>query len=104
MFDRIFLFVSDIERSITSYTATFSSLRQAPNAWIMTARMDRLAIRLEGFWGKRAHVFFWLRQGVVDGRAVHVGFVANGQFEVDAAYALGDRAGKKLGSRSVHVR
>lgn len=32
-------------------------------------------------------MFFWLREGVVEGRAVHVGFVASNKAEVDAAYA-----------------
>ena len=32
-------------------------------------------------------MFFWLREGVVEGRAVHVGFIAHSKAEVDAAYA-----------------
>ena len=38
-------------------------------------------------------VFFWLRRGVAEGRAVHVGFVATGTASVDAAYAAAMAAG-----------
>jgi hypothetical protein len=30
-------------------------------------------------------MFFWLREGFVEGRAAHVGFVANSKAEVEAA-------------------
>jgi len=42
---------------------------------------------LKGF-GAHGRMFFWLRAGVVEGRAVHVGFVASSKAEVDAAYAV----------------
>lgn len=38
-------------------------------------------------------MFFWLREGVVEGRAVHVGFVASSKAEVDAAYAAALQSG-----------
>jgi hypothetical protein len=39
-------------------------------------------------------MFFWLREGVVEGRAAHVGFVASSKAEVDLAYAAAiDAAG-----------
>jgi hypothetical protein len=38
-------------------------------------------------------MFFWLREGAVEGRAVHVGFVATLQAQVDAAYAAAIAAG-----------
>jgi catechol 2,3-dioxygenase-like lactoylglutathione lyase family enzyme len=47
---------------------------------------------LKGF-GAHGRVFFWLRAGAVAGRAVHVGFIANGQREVDAAFAAAMAAG-----------
>ena len=40
---------------------------------------------LKGF-GANGRMFFWLREGVVEGRAVHVGFVANNRAEVENAY------------------
>lgn len=86
MLDHIFLSVSDIPRSIRIYDAALSKLG-------ITARLDYDGKDgppghpdLKGF-GANGRVFFWLREGVVEGRAVHVGFVASSQAEVDAAYA-----------------
>jgi catechol 2,3-dioxygenase-like lactoylglutathione lyase family enzyme len=47
---------------------------------------------LKGF-GANGRIFFWLRQGESDSRAAHVGFVANSQADVDAAYAAAMDAG-----------
>ena len=41
---------------------------------------------LKGF-GCNGRLFFWLRSGVVEGRAAHVGFVAGSRTQVGAAYA-----------------
>lgn len=86
MLDHIFLSVSDIERSIRFYDATLTPLG-------ITARLnydgkDGPAGHpdLKGF-GANGRMFFWLRKGVVEGGAVHVGFVARSKAEVDAAYA-----------------
>jgi catechol 2,3-dioxygenase-like lactoylglutathione lyase family enzyme len=86
MLDHIFLSVSDLERSIAFYTAVLSPLG-------ITKRVDYDGKDgppghpdLKGF-GANGRIFFWLRQGVVDSRAAHVGFVANGHAEVDTAYA-----------------
>ena len=49
---------------------------------------------LKGF-GAKGRVFFWLREGIVEGRAVHVGFVANNKAEVDAAYSAAARGGSR---------
>jgi predicted lactoylglutathione lyase len=38
-------------------------------------------------------MFFWLKQGHVDGRAAHIGFVANSEEQVNAAYAAAMTAG-----------
>jgi predicted lactoylglutathione lyase len=38
-------------------------------------------------------MFFWLREGVVEGRAVHVGLVARSREDVNAAYAAAIDAG-----------
>lgn len=86
MLDHLFLSVSDIARSIRFYEAALTPLG-------ITARLDYAGKDgppghpdLKGF-GAHGRMFFWLRQGVVDGRAVHVGFVANNKAQVDAAYA-----------------
>ncbi|MDF3919553.1 VOC family protein [Salinicola salarius] len=86
MLDHLFLSVSDIERSIRFYEAVLAPLG-------ITARLDYDGKDgppghpdLKGF-GANGRMFFWLREGVVEGRAVHVGFVANSKAEVEAAYA-----------------
>jgi catechol 2,3-dioxygenase-like lactoylglutathione lyase family enzyme len=92
MLDHIFLTVSDVERSIAFYTAALAPLginkchdydgKDGP-----PGHPD-----LKGF-GAKGRVFFWLKQGQADSRAAHVGFVANSQSEVDAAYAAAMAAG-----------
>lgn len=86
MLDHIFLSVSDIARSVDFYTAVLAPLG-------ITARLDYDGKNgptghpdLKGF-GANGRMVFWLREGVVEGRVVHVGFVANSKAEVDAAYA-----------------
>lgn len=86
MLDHLFISVSDIERSIRFYEATLAPLG-------IIARLDYDGKDgppghpdLKGF-GANGRVFFWLREGVVEGRAAHVGFVANNRVEVEAAYA-----------------
>lgn len=86
MLDHIFLSVSDIKRSIHFYEVALTPLG-------ITARLDYDGKDgppghpdLKGF-GAHGRMFFWLREGVVEGQAVHVGFVANSRAEVDVAYA-----------------
>src|SRR3954468_15632757 len=47
---------------------------------------------LKGF-GCKGRFILWLRLGVADSRAAHVGFVAKSRDEVDAAYAAAIAAG-----------
>lgn len=92
MLDHVFICVSDIARSIAFYEKALAPLgiahaldydgRQGP-----TGHPD-----LKGF-GANGRVFFWLRDGTVDGRAAHVGFVADSQRMVDAAFAAAMAAG-----------
>jgi catechol 2,3-dioxygenase-like lactoylglutathione lyase family enzyme len=92
MLDHIFLSVSNVERSIVFYTAALAPLG-------ITTRLDYDGRSgppghpdLKGF-GANGRIFFWLRQGRADSRVAHVGFVANSQSEVDAAYAAAIAAG-----------
>lgn len=92
MLDHIFLSVSDIARSVRFYEAVLVPLG-------ITARLDYAGKDgppghpdLKGF-GANGRVFFWLREGVVEGRAVHVGFVASSQAEVEAAYGAAIKLG-----------
>jgi hypothetical protein len=76
MLDHVFLSVSDIDRSIAFYAQALAPLGIA----------DRLDYDgkdgppghpdLKGF-GCKGRIFFWLRLGVVDSRAAHVGFIAS---------------------------
>ncbi|OYQ26122.1 extradiol dioxygenase [Pseudomonas mandelii] len=92
MLDHVFISVSDTRRSVNFYTSALTPLG-------ITDRLDYDGKDgppghpdLKGF-GAHGRVFFWLREGVVEGRAAHVGFVANSRGEVDAAYAAAMKAG-----------
>jgi catechol 2,3-dioxygenase-like lactoylglutathione lyase family enzyme len=92
MLDHIFLNVSEIERSIAFYEQVLPILG-------ITARLDYDGRDgppghpdLKGF-GANGRMLFWLRAGTAAPRAVHVGFVANSEAVVDAAYAQALAAG-----------
>lgn len=92
MLDHVFLSVSDVDRSIRFYTAVLTPLG-------ITWKLDYDGKDgppghpdLKGF-GAKGRVFFWLREGVVEGRSVHVGFVANNMVEVNAAYTAAMKNG-----------
>jgi len=92
MLDHVFISVSDLERSIDFYTAALRPLG-------ITTRVDYAGKDgppghpdLKGF-GAHGRIFFWLRLGVVDSRAAHVGFIADSTEDVDAAYAAAMAAG-----------
>ena len=94
MLDHVFLTVSDIEHSIAFYTAALAPLG-------ITTRVDYDGRNgppghpdLKGF-GANGRLFLWLKQGVVDSRAAHVGFVADSEQQVNAAYAAAMAAGAK---------
>ncbi|MCX4166296.1 MULTISPECIES: VOC family protein [Paraburkholderia] len=92
MLDHVFISVSDIDRSIAFYEKTLAPLGIA-HALDYDGRQGPAGHPdLKGF-GKNARVFFWLREGTVEGRAAHVGFVADGKSEVDAAFAAAMAAG-----------
>jgi catechol 2,3-dioxygenase-like lactoylglutathione lyase family enzyme len=92
MLDHIFLSVSDLDRSIAFYTAAL-----APLGIINRHDYDGKDgppghPDLKGF-GANGRMFFWLRTGVVSGASTHVGFVATGKEQVEAAYAAAIAAG-----------
>ncbi|WP_159953371.1 VOC family protein [Rhizobium sp. 18065] len=92
MLDHVFISVRDINRSIDFYEQALAPLgivhavdydgRDGP-----AGHPD-----LMGF-GANGRVFFWLREGGAEGRAAHVGFIADGKAQVDAAYAAAMAAG-----------
>src|ERR1700722_18713975 len=85
MLDHIFLTVSDVERSISFYTAALAPLGINRLFDYDGADGPPGHPDLKGF-GANGRIFFWLREGRADSRAAHVGFVAKGVGEVDAAY------------------
>lgn len=92
MLDHVFLSVSNITHSIRFYEAALTPLG-------ITVRLDYDGKDgppghpdLKGF-GANGRMFFWLREGIVEGRAAHVGFVAKSKAEVDAAYAAAMKEG-----------
>lgn len=92
MLDHIFLAVSDVVRSTAFYTAALAPLGITHSHDYDGKDGPPGHPDLIGF-GANGRVFFWLRQGEATGQAVHVGFVANGMAEVDAAYAAAMAAG-----------
>jgi catechol 2,3-dioxygenase-like lactoylglutathione lyase family enzyme len=92
MLDHVFLSVSDIDRSIAFYEAALAPLGIAHAIDYDGKDGPPGHPVLKGF-GANGRVFFWLRMGVVEGRAAHLGFIANGKLQVDAAYAAAMAAG-----------
>lgn len=92
MLDHVFITVTDLERSIVFYTAALAPLGIATRVDYDGKDGPSGHPDLKGF-GANGRIFFWLRQGSADARATHVGFVANGTADVDAAYAAAMAAG-----------
>lgn len=92
MLDHVFISVSDIARSIAFYEAALAPLGIVHAHDYEGKDGPPGHPDLKGF-GANGRVFFWLRRGVVDGRSAHVGFVAKGTTQVDAAYDAAMAAG-----------
>jgi catechol 2,3-dioxygenase-like lactoylglutathione lyase family enzyme len=92
MLDHVFISVSDIGRSIAFYEAALAPLGISHAVDYDGKDGPPGHPDLKGF-GANGRVFFWLRQGVVEGRAAHIGFVANDEGQVDAAHAAAMAAG-----------
>lgn len=92
MLDHVFLSVSDIDRSIAFYTAVFKPLGIVNRVDYDGKNGPPGHPDLKGF-GAGGRIFFWLREGTVDARAAHVGFVASSTAEVDAAHGAAIAAG-----------
>lgn len=92
MLDHVFLSVSDIDRSVAFYTAALAPLG-------IVNRLDYDGKDgppghpdLKGF-GAHGRMSFWLRQGVADSRAAHIGFLARSEAAVNEAYAAAIASG-----------
>lgn len=97
MLDHVFISVSDIDRSISFYERALAPLGIAHVIDYDGNQGPAGHPDLKGF-GAHGRVFFWLRAGTVEGRAAHVGFVADGKGEVDAAFS----AAMAAGAREIH--
>ena len=89
MLDHVFLSVSDIPRSVDFYRKALAPLGIA-NLHDYDGTDGHPD--LKGF-GANGRMFFWLRAGAVEGRAAHIGFVADSREAVDATYAAAMAAG-----------
>lgn len=97
MIDHVFLTVSDLPRSIDFYTKALSPLG-------ITQRVDYDGAKgppghpdLKGF-GINGRMIFWLRLGAPAPGAMHIGFVAGSQKQVQDAHA----AALGAGAREIH--
>jgi catechol 2,3-dioxygenase-like lactoylglutathione lyase family enzyme len=92
MLDHVFLTVSDMKRSILFYEAVLAPLGIDQRFDFDGKDGPPGHPDLKGF-GANRRLFLWLREGVADSRAAHLGFVANSRDQVDAAYATAIAAG-----------
>ncbi|WP_029619682.1 VOC family protein [Pseudorhizobium marinum] len=92
MLDHVFISVSDITRSIAFYAAALAPLEIVRAHDYDGKDGPPGHPDLKGF-GAKGRVFFWLREGVVEGRSAHIGFVAGGVARVDVAYNAAITAG-----------
>ncbi|AHF93054.1 extradiol dioxygenase [Opitutaceae bacterium TAV5] len=92
MLDHLFLTVADLERSIAFYEKALAPLGIEHAVDYDGKDGPEGHPDLKGF-GRDNRVFFWLRKGDADSRAVHVGFVAGSTAEVDAFYKAAMAAG-----------
>ena len=92
MIDHVFLTVSDMDRSLAFYGQALAPLGIAHVADFDGTDGPAGHPDLKGF-GAGSTFLFWLRDGVSDGRAAHVGFAVDARETVDAAYAAAMAAG-----------
>lgn len=97
MLDHIFLTVSNIDEAIAFYSHALAPLGISDRLSYDGREGPAGHPDLEGF-GAGGRMFFWLREGQPAPGAVHVGFVANSQQEVDQAYL----AALAAGATSIH--
>ena len=92
MLDHVILAVSDVDRSVDFYTATLEPLGIRIRADFDGKDGPPGHPDLKGF-GRDGRMIFWIRSGEVGHPVTRVGFVADGEAEVDAAYAAAMAAG-----------
>ena len=91
MIDHVILTVSNVERSLAFYEAALAPLKIK---FFLPYKGENGHPDLWGFGdGKRA--FFWLKQGKPDPEAVHWGFKAESNVQVDDFYRAAIAAGAR---------
>lgn len=90
--DHVFLTVSDMDRSVEFYNQTLKPLGMSHVIDFDGSTGPQGHPDLKGFGTDTAFVL-WLRDGVSEGRAAHVGFTAPSKEAVDAAYTAAMAAG-----------
>jgi len=92
MLDHVFVTVGDVGRSIAFYEQALAPLGIGHVLDYDGKNGPPGHPDLKGF-GRDGRVFFWLRPGEADSRAIHVGFVASSKAEVDAFHVAALAAG-----------
>lgn len=92
MLDHLFLSVNDVAASVAFYEKALAPLGISHAIDYDGADGPEGHPDLKGF-GSRGRVYFWLRSGAAAQGAVHIGFVAASQTEVDGAYKAAIAAG-----------
>lgn len=92
MLDHLFLSVADVPASIAFYERALAPLGIEHVHDYAGADGPPGHPDLKGF-GSNGRIYFWLRAGFADARAVHIGFVANSTANVDAFYSAALLAG-----------
>lgn len=92
MLDHVFLTVNNMKRSISFYEAALAPLGIYERFDFDGKNGPPGHPDLKGF-GAYGRLFLWLREGVADSRAAHLGFAANNRDQVDTAYAAAIAAG-----------
>ena len=92
MLDHLFLSVDDVPASIAFYERALAPLGIVHVHDYDGADGPPGHPDLKGF-GSYGRIYFWLRAGAADARAVHIGFVADNSAAVDAFYAAALQAG-----------
>ncbi|MGG5886303.1 VOC family protein [Falsiroseomonas sp. HC035] len=94
MLDHVFISVADVDRSVAFYEQALAPLGITHGIDYDGRAGPPGHPDLKGF-GREGRTFFWLRPGEADGRAAHVGFVADSQAVVDAFHAAAMAAGTR---------
>ncbi len=89
MLDHVIVTVSDFARSITFYSHALKPLGITD---FMDFKGQDGHPDLKGF-GNGGRIFFWLKEGKPEPHAIHFGFTANSQKEVNAFFTAAIAAG-----------